>query len=58
MVTPIDKALQDFFISLVTLVGLLTQFDFSNWQGLAVSVVGAAVKAYLTWQVPNKAVTK
>jgi len=53
MVTTIDKALQDFIVSLIA-IGAFFGFDFSSWQPIAVTVAGALGKALITWAIPNK----
>lgn len=54
MVTTIDKALQDFVISAIA-IGAFFGYDFSQWESIIVTVVGALGKALVTWFVPNKA---
>ena len=53
MITGMDKAIQDFIISLVAILGFFG-FDVSQWQNVAVSVGGAFAKAAVTFWIPNK----
>jgi hypothetical protein len=53
MLTTIDKALQDFVVSAIAIAGFFG-FDFSRWESIAVTIVGALGKALVTWFVPNK----
>jgi hypothetical protein len=53
MVTTIDKALQDFVISAIA-IGAFFGYDFSSFQNIAVTIVGALGKALVTWWIPNK----
>ncbi len=53
MLTGIDKAIQDFIISVIAISGFFG-FDVSSWKTIAVTLGGAFAKAFITWFVPNK----